>query len=166
MKHRSHPNCVSGITGGESGSLSNDDLLYDPSIDDQNQRWVDQQRRKYQPLTAVTTTRPLPHSDAVLNCPACMSLLCLDCQRHSLYKNQYRAMFVMNCNVDRSEILRYPKQADKSRRRSRKQAEAATEQGTSDAAYYAVRCSICTTEVGVFDEDEVFHFFNVLSSYT
>jgi len=75
-------------------------------------------------------------------------------------------MFVMNCNVDRSEILRYPKQADKSRRRSRKQAEAATEQGTSDAAYYAVRCSICTTEVGVFDEDEVFHFFNVLSSYT
>ena len=29
-------------------------------------------------------------SDAVLNCPACFTVVCLDCQRHELYKTQYR----------------------------------------------------------------------------
>lgn len=28
-----------------------------------------------------------------------------------------------------------------------------------------VQCSVCNTNVGVFDFDEVFHFFNVLSGY-
>ena len=77
--------------------ISNDDLLYDPDIDNENQRWVDQKRRRYQPENKSTSTlqspinidnlskpqrpKPLPHSDAVLNCPACMTVLCLDCQR-------------------------------------------------------------------------------------
>ena len=73
--------------------LSNDDLLYDPNIDDDNQKWVDRQRCQYQPrappgdLKRQTPggeqqkPKPLPHSDAVLNCPACMTVLCLDCQR-------------------------------------------------------------------------------------
>jgi len=64
---------------------SNDDLLYDPEMDDDDERWVNRQRMSYQPALARQTAsgarRRLPHSDAVLNCPACMSLLCLDCQR-------------------------------------------------------------------------------------
>ena len=82
--------------------ISNDDLLYDPNMDDDDQRWVDAQRSRCQPnMASIATddkmatgnsrkrkagagmTKPLPNSDAVLNCPACMSLLCRDCQRYS-----------------------------------------------------------------------------------
>jgi hypothetical protein len=30
--------------------------------------------------------------------------------------------------------------------------------------YHPVRCTVCSTEVGVYDADEVYHFFNVLAS--
>lgn len=46
-----------------------------------------------------------PNSDATLNCPCCLTLVCLDCQRHQYYKTQYRAMFVQNCRVDFSKKL-------------------------------------------------------------
>lgn len=59
---------------------SSDDPFYDPELDNDDQMWVDNQRRKYQPK-ASSEIKPLPQSDAVLNCPGCMSLLCLDCQR-------------------------------------------------------------------------------------
>jgi len=68
----------------EQTVLSNDELLYDPEMDDDDERWVNSQRQRYQPAArraGDATTRRLPNSDAVLNCPACMSLLCLDCQR-------------------------------------------------------------------------------------
>ena len=65
----------------ERRALSNDDLLYDPEMDDDDERWVTSQRQRYQPAAGDVTARRLPNSDAVLNCPACMSLLCLDCQR-------------------------------------------------------------------------------------
>jgi len=31
--------------------------------------------------------------------------------------------------------------------------------------FHPVMCQVCKTEVGVYDSDEVYHFFNVLSSY-
>ncbi|OQR73324.1 E2F-associated phosphoprotein domain containing protein-like [Tropilaelaps mercedesae] len=34
-----------------------------------------------------------------------MTLLCRDCQRHEVYSNQYRAMFVENCRVDEATKL-------------------------------------------------------------
>lgn len=123
---------------------SNDELFYDPDMDDDNERWVQDQRRQYykdmQPPglkkrphcqgqkerdvckdqetehpdslalaggstdetaqkadgspdqmqgasgvgmkgSQASKPQPLPRSDAVLNCPCCMALLCLDCQR-------------------------------------------------------------------------------------
>ena len=107
---------------------SNDELFYDPSMDDDNERWVQDQRRCYysdmkppgmkvkhnnthvqeqgcpsevegnltskcgsSQLKVASSVKkkevkqlkppPLPRSDAVLNCPSCMTLLCLDCQR-------------------------------------------------------------------------------------
>ena len=45
-------------------------------------------------------------SDALLCCPACMTTVCIDCQRHDVYKNQFRAMFVMNCTVNYEQLLR------------------------------------------------------------
>ncbi|XP_054056682.1 E2F-associated phosphoprotein isoform X2 [Rissa tridactyla] len=66
--------------------LSNDELLYDPEEDNRDQEWVDSQRRGYRNQRRVPKeqqrTKPsaVPNSDAVLNCPACMTTLCLDCQ--------------------------------------------------------------------------------------
>ncbi|XP_076032613.1 uncharacterized protein LOC143019932 isoform X6 [Oratosquilla oratoria] len=64
---------------------SNDELLYDPKMDEQDQLWVDKRRRSYQvkKKNRLNPDEPqlLPQSDAVLNCPACLTTLCLDCQR-------------------------------------------------------------------------------------
>ena len=65
-------------------------------------------------------------SDAILSCPCCFSIVTIDCQRHSRcvppsaaararsphtpsprrsHRNQYRAMFVQNCVVDKLHFL-------------------------------------------------------------
>ncbi|CAJ0941391.1 unnamed protein product, partial [Mesorhabditis belari] len=73
-----------------------------------------------------------------------MSLLTRDCQRHEIYKNQYRAMFVENVEVV-DELM--------------------THQFGDRDLFYPVRCVVCKTSVGVVDLEEVYHFFNVLSGY-
>ncbi|XP_017291167.1 E2F-associated phosphoprotein isoform X2 [Kryptolebias marmoratus] len=156
---------------------TNDELLYDPDEDDRDQAWVDA-RRYYNRKRAPAASRPprLPNSDAILNCPACMTTLCLDCQRHEKYRTQYRAMFVMNCTVKRDEVLRYKNQLvrkPRKRRRGQKTEAPADEAAASmsamgmdtDEVYHPVKCSECSTEVGVFDKDEVYHFFNILASH-
>ncbi|XP_075964408.1 E2F-associated phosphoprotein isoform X1 [Anarhichas minor] len=168
--------------------LTNDELLYDPEEDDRDQAWVDARRRQYQGRKRPAAgSRPrqtpaLMSSDAVLNCPACMTTLCLDCQRHEKYRTQYRAMFVMNCTVKKDEVLRYKtqpevKQTRKKRKRRRGEGQR-TEMETpmedeapapagmdADEVYHPVQCSECSTEVAVVDKDEVFHFFNILASH-
>ncbi|TNM96097.1 hypothetical protein fugu_017180 [Takifugu bimaculatus] len=117
---------------------SNDELLYDPDEDDRDQAWVDARRRRYNGRNrgAVSGSKPhprhaqaLPSSDAILNCPACMTTLCLDCQRHEKYRTQYRAMFVMNCTVKPDEVLRYQTKSDrKQRNRKRRKVETTPEE--------------------------------------
>ncbi|XP_010918405.2 uncharacterized protein [Elaeis guineensis] len=124
--------------------------FYDPNLDDKDELWVHKQRKGRS-------------SDAVLSCPACFTTLCLDCQRHEQYVTQYRAMFVLNCNVKTDQILRQGK------RKSRKpngcmSSEKSRENLENDVVFWPVCCSVCSTEVGVFDEDEVYHFFNVIPS--
>ncbi|KAG8560777.1 hypothetical protein GDO81_015126, partial [Engystomops pustulosus] len=58
--------------------LTNDDLLYDPQEDDRDQQWVDARRRSYTNISKprksqnqASKQKPLPSSDAILNCPAC-----------------------------------------------------------------------------------------------
>lgn len=97
--------------------------------------------------------------------------------RHEKYRMQYRAMFVMNCVVKRDEVLRYKtqqekKQRNRKRRKGQKTEVTADEAGGSgpsgmdaDEAYHPVKCSECSTEVAVFDKDEVYHFFNILASH-
>lgn len=159
--------------------LTNDELLYDPDEDDRDQAWVDAKRREYhsrrRPAAGVRSdSQGLLRSDAVLNCPACMTTLCLDCQRHEKYRTQYRAMFVMNCTVKREEVLRYKTQPDRKPRNKRKRKAAQTdtkpedvkpEGMDADEVYHPVQCSECSTEVAVFDKEEVYHFFNILSSH-
>ncbi|KAF5909675.1 sorting nexin-6, partial [Clarias magur] len=107
---------------------TNDELLYDPDEDDRDQAWVDAKRKEYRyrsrkrPASSGQRTnqsQALPSSDAILNCPACMTTLCLDCQRHEKYRTQYRAMFVMNCSVNKDEVLRYKAAKQKKQRRKK-----------------------------------------------
>ncbi|ESO91995.1 hypothetical protein LOTGIDRAFT_121667, partial [Lottia gigantea] len=146
--------------------VSNDDLLYDPDMDDEDQKWVDKQRKEYQPKSSNNKTK-LPKTDAILNCPACMTTLCRDCQRHDTYANQYRAMFVTNCDINYSETLKYPKEQGKKKKRKKKkgsETESRTEE--DEELYNPVKCSECQTVVAVYDKDEIYYFFNVLSSYS
>lgn len=94
--------------------------------------------------------------------------------RHEKYRTQYRAMFVMNCTVKADEVLRYQTQSDrKQRNRKRRKVETTPDQAAgptpagmdADELYHPVRCSECSTEVAVFDKEEVYHFFNVLASH-
>jgi len=88
-------------------------------------------------------------SDAVLTCPSCMVTLCIDCQRHEVYSDQFRAMFVMNVRVattPSTHLLRWKLPETYSER------------------YYAVACAECSTEVAAYDENEIFHFCNVLAT--
>ena len=75
-------------------------------MDDEDQKWVEDIRKGYSKGRFNQKEKPLPNSDAVLNCPACFIVLCLDCQRHETYDTQYRAMFVTNCTVDHSKQLK------------------------------------------------------------
>ncbi|CAH6837879.1 E2F-associated phosphoprotein [Phodopus roborovskii] len=151
---------------------TNDELLYDPEKDNRDQAWVDAQRRGYHAFGLQRPhqkQQPVPNSDAVLNCPACMTTLCLDCQRHESYKTQYRAMFVMNCSVNREEVLRYKNPENRKKKRGAKKMRSNPEgpvETEAEEIYHPVMCTECSTEVAVYDKDEVFHFFNVLASHS
>lgn len=144
----------------------NDDLFYDPNMDDEDQAWVEDIRKDYSKGRKNQKQKPLPNSDAVLNCPACFVTLSLDCQRHDKYESQYRAMFVMNCTVDSSQQLKYPEPKSK-RKKSKKKAEgeAANQIVDPNDLFHPVKCDRCSTQVAVYDTDEIYHFFNVLASY-
>ncbi|KAL4613077.1 E2F-associated phosphoprotein [Arapaima gigas] len=162
---------------------TNDELLFDPDEDDRDQAWVDAKRKAYRSgstrlqKAAERKGKPrcVPSSDAVLNCPACMTTLCLDCQRHEKYHTQYRAMFVMNCTVNKEEVLRYrapDKRKTQSKKRKSYHGTSSGAAGSKDVAseeeekYHPVQCAECCTEVAVFDKDEVYHFFNILASHS
>ncbi|XP_072958146.1 uncharacterized protein [Typha angustifolia] len=124
--------------------------FYDPNIDDVDELWAHKQRKGQ-------------NSDAILSCPACFTTLCLDCQRHEKYVTQYRAMFVRNCKVRTDQILRQGKQK---RRNSKAQVDSTKSKDDvhNDSVFRPVCCAVCSTEVGVLDEEEIYHFFNVIPS--
>ena len=80
-----------------------------------------------------------------------------------------------NCSVRMDEVLRYDKTSaqKKTKHRSKRRCNEETESALADTAantasddvYHPVVCSVCNSEVGVYDKDEVYHFFNVLASY-
>merc|ERR1712223_1805246 len=102
---------------------SNEELMYDPDLDDQDQTWADNIRNGYTPekSSGIPHDNPKPskNSSAVLNCPACFVVLCIDCQQHEIYQHQYRAMFVMNCKEDKAKKLTFPVIKTKSKKRKK-----------------------------------------------
>ena len=76
-------------------------------------------------------------------------------------------MFVFNCLVLTNETLSY-KLKERKKRRKRKgevgEAGEAGGEGGKEEMYNPVKCVVCQTKVGVFDKEEVYHFFNVLAT--
>ncbi|KAL5703474.1 hypothetical protein ACHQM5_028563 [Ranunculus cassubicifolius] len=122
--------------------------FYDPDLDSKDEEWV-QNRRK-----ASTT-------DAVLSCPACFTTLCLECQRHEQFLTQYRAVFVVNCQIKQQKNSGVVVVNQTSKRKRKNGSQSVDKQ---DENLKCVCCEVCSTEVGVVDEDEVYHFFNVIPS--
>lgn len=123
-----------------------DSLLYDAKEDLKNSNWVEKNMKKPKGRK----------SDAVLLCPCCFTPLCYDCQRHATYRNQYRAMFVVNCEVDKNQILKFGK--------GEKMRKSKIFDPIQDEIYHPTTCTGCNTEVAVMDRDEVYHFFNIIPS--
>lgn len=145
-------NCTNHDVKGTSSNKDKppqEDIFYDPEADDEDEAWVQEQRK-----STEFEGKKCRKTDAVLNCPCCMTLLCLDCQRHVKYRTQYRAMFVFNCAVVTTKKLEFNSKSKRGKKSKNK------------AGYYAVKCEVCGTQVGVYDENEVYHFFNTLSSHS
>ncbi|KAF9904979.1 hypothetical protein EC991_002161 [Linnemannia zychae] len=168
-------------------TISDADLLYDPDEDDRDEDWLIKKIAANRPpgcrLEDIWT-------DAILSCPMCLTQLCFDCQQHDVYTHQFRAMFVEHCRVIETERLRFPnvpKKNSKSKKANRSGSSAqgsllsssTSSQGNTgaenepqefkpspgddmDAVYNPVVCEICNTKVALMDQDEVFHFFNVI----
>jgi len=108
-----------------------------------------------------------------LTCPCCFTLLCTDSQRHAKYPDQFRAAFSCNCQiVSEEKIINEvdsdddgggddddPIQGERDMRRS-----TATAPRRKVEILHPVLCAECKTEVGVIDEDEIYHFFEVIPS--
>ena len=74
-------------------------------------------------------------------------------------------MFVMNCKEDSTHKLTFPVPKTKSRKKGQKKSEAEfTNEADPDEVFNPVRCNQCSTQVAVYDSEEVYHFFNVIAS--
>ena len=190
---------------GEEERLSRvqPDELYDPTSDDRDQRLLEAEHRQPTPaplpllIPSIIYVQGIAHaalllcalccvglprsgrvSDAVLSCPCCFTQLCLDCQRHTRFPHQYRAMFVQHCTTQpHKRVLPLqppPSRAEGKRRKQRKSRGGAEEDEEEDEdedrvqrGYLSVCCEVCGTEVGAVEADgphPLYHFFHVIDS--
>ncbi|KAK9843180.1 hypothetical protein WJX74_008178 [Apatococcus lobatus] len=118
--------------------------FYDPELDEEDERWVDQCRQGRQ-------------SDAILSCPGCLATICLECQAHAQYEHQYRAIEVISCRVARDKPVPLPA-SNRSRKRNH-QRQQVSSQHQAPEVFFPVLCDACNTQVGVQDADEVYHLY-------
>lgn len=122
------------------------------------------------------------HSDAVLQCPCCFEIICMDCQQHDKYADQFRAMFVMNIAVHWDHVLKFdpvvqglvrctaasdnkPMLSDDTSSSSDNHASKAKIPDDDKEHYYQTVCAHCQTQVAALDmKDEVYHFYGCLAS--
>ncbi|KAL7491423.1 hypothetical protein ACHAWT_001990 [Skeletonema menzelii] len=152
--------------------------------------------------TATQTKNPQPNnllhqarllkprtSDAILSCPRCFNVVCMDCQQHERYSNQYRAMFVMNIGVDWTKKMMYDdaigglkayttnggnvgrtlggimegdEEEDASMPDRIPHDNAQNTPKTTEAlkeAYYSVHCSYCRLELAALDMGDEIYYF-------
>lgn len=176
-----------------SGQLENINFIRKKNNDDESKNHNPlQQQQRQQNVEQMKVLKPR-HSDAVLSCPCCFNVVCMDCQRHYRYPDQYRAMFVMGITVKWDEQLRYDKISQSLVQfHSQPPAAVAASSSTSNVVppdstthgqhhhrqdndvvkkgeeadfYYKVCCANCETQVAALDmTDEVYHFYGCLAS--
>ena len=106
------------------------------------------------------------NSDAVLSCPCCFNIVCMDCQRHTKYTNQFRAMFVMGVTVDWHARLIYDEkqQALIPKPDIPKEQVPEEEEGeypkNEPGEYFSVLCLNCHTQVAALDMNEELYYFH------
>ncbi|CAO3623673.1 unnamed protein product [Cunninghamella blakesleeana] len=145
------------IEGDQKQVKSNENLFYDPLGDEEDEAWLAEQIKKALPKKSSYKDNSPARTDAILTCPMCFSPLCYSSQRHEEYSNQFRAMFVTNCKINKTERYRYnPTKTKKSKK--------GIEMDQDDEYYYIVNCETCDTHVAMMDKDEVYHFFNVIAN--
>ena len=103
---------------GDPEDPKNADEFYGEDLDDEDEAWVYKHLRGgteesvsirkegSEKLEQAKMLKPR-ESDAVLSCPLCFNIVCMDCQQHEQYEDQFRAMFVMNIGVDWERKLVY-----------------------------------------------------------
>ena len=72
------------------------DVFYDENADDDDEAYVYNVLRSglAEPTGKNNKKIVKPrNSDAVLSCPCCLSIVCMDCQQHERYENQYRGEY-------------------------------------------------------------------------
>jgi hypothetical protein len=126
--------------------------------------------RQSHPASRLKDLKPR-NSDAVLSCPCCFNIVCLDCQQHERFADQFRAMFVLNVVVHWESKLFYDEQHKCLRSLDDIPTSAMIEHQIfpmspdKSCCYFSVCCAICQTQVAVIDmSDEVYHFFGCLAS--
>ncbi|RHZ77840.1 hypothetical protein Glove_172g52 [Diversispora epigaea] len=167
--------------------LSPDELLYDPHMDEDDERWLENKITQYSKSSAKSKNNKnnssdiISGTDAIISCPMCFTNLSYHTQRHETYVHQYRAIFVENCKVIQSEQLIYqdrprPTKINKRGKSSSNQQQHQDQeqqyqqlppfqqQPEQQEIYYLVVCAICGTKVAVIDQEEVYHFFNIIES--
>ncbi|CAJ1918203.1 unnamed protein product [Cylindrotheca closterium] len=197
VPHRPHGQLHAPIVSGESDIGETDELygldpsdpthadgLYGANLDEEDESYVYRHMRGgvkenisviyddegVKKTKTISVLKPR-HSDAQLQCPCCFQIVCMDCQRHERYYNQFRAMFVIGIAVDWHSKLVYdelqqalvPKPFD---------VETETDEtfdgiskNVAEGDYFAVLCANCSTQVAVLDmKDEVYHFHGCLES--
>eukprot|EP00903_Cladosiphon_okamuranus_P010898 g10294.t1 len=140
-------------------------------------------------------------SDAQLSCPLCFTTVCLECQRHAKYSNQFRAVTGINVVVKYDVFLSLDEVSGggggggrgKSARKQRANRAATAARDSRDGVrqgaqqpagggsggrrqggeeeevveeemFHPVCCVECDHRVGVYDTEEVLHFFGVVAS--
>lgn len=171
------------VSAGESDHITDDDdddeplkygdptvhadHLYGANLDQEDEAWVYQNLRsgvaqnvsvvRNDALEQAKLLKPRT-SDAVLSCPCCFTIVCMDCQRHEKYVDQFRAMFVMNIGVDWDSKLVY-------KNKGLVDARGDTTVVVDEEVYNSVHCIQCQTQVAALDmKEELYHFFGCLAS--
>jgi hypothetical protein len=131
---------------GDVGARERDEF-FDPNADDADARALSR------------ASGGSSATDAILSCPGCFTEVCVLCQKHARYAGQYRAVFAQNVCVVRESALVARGGGDGA-------GMGGEEAMLSDVGerFHEVKCATCREVVGVIDDDEVYHFFNVFPS--
>lgn len=79
----------------------------------------------------------------MLDCPCCFTTICYESQRHASIVTQYRALKVVDCRLVKNSAMK----------------------DAMESVYRKVACDHCGTDVGVLDNQHVYHLFNVIPSH-